>query len=172
MSLNQNRFKIRIANYEDAEVIAQINVGSWKSTYRGIVSQDFLDQLNYLNRITGIQKSLQNSQINTFLSTEIETNKIIGFSMFGPCREKNIDADFELYAIYIYSDCQGRGSGKLLFDKGYQLFKELQFKKMMVSVLEENKLSRLFYEKMGGQLAKPDHVDLGGKQYPTATYVW
>lgn len=92
--------------------------------------------------------------------------------MFGPCREKNIDADFELYAIYLYKEFQGQGLGKLLFEKGYQAFKEMKYKKMMVSVLEENKPSRLFYEKMGGQLDRPDHVDLGGKLYLTTIYIW
>lgn len=166
------KFEIRGATIEDAEDIAKINIESWKTTYRGIVNDTFLDGLNYQNRLPGIQKGIQRPEVKIFVAIEKESNKKVGFSMYGPCREKNIDADFELYAIYLYEEFQGFGAGKLLFDEGYKAFKEMNYNKMMVSVLAKNKPSCLFYEKMGGQAAEADHVDLGNQRYPTATYVW
>lgn len=166
------KFEVSGATIENAEDIAKINVESWKTTYRGIVTDIFLDGLSYQNRLPGIQKSIQRPEVKVFVAIEKESNQKVGFSMYGPCREKNIDADFELYAIYLYEEFQGFGAGKLLFDEGYKVFKAMNYNKMMVSVLAENKPSRLFYEKMGGQAAKPDHVDLGDQRYPTATYVW
>ncbi len=170
--MSKMKFKIRIANFDDASDIAKVNIKSWKTTYSGIVDQSFLDDLDCEKRQPNIEKSLQNSKLQTFVVIEIESNQIIGFSMFGPCREKNIDADCELYAIYIYKEFQGFGAGKVLFESGFQMMNELNYKKMMVSVLSENQLGRIFYEKMGGEIAKPDHVDLGAKRYDTATYVW
>ena len=166
------KFKIRSANNNDATDIANICTKSWKSTYQGIIDQTFLDQLDIDKQIDRTQKTLRNPDIKTFIAVETESDETIGYSMFGPCREKNIDAEFELYAIYLYEESQGFGAGKLLFDHGYQAFIQLKHKKMMVSVLAKNTSARLFYEKMGGQIANPDRADLGGRRYPTDTYVW
>lgn len=166
------KFKIRKSLPIDVDDIARIHTDSWKSTYQGIIEQDFLDQLNFEDRLASAERRVVNPQLNCLVAIETELNKVIGFADFGKCREKNSDADVELYAIYLYEEFQNFGAGKLLFDQGFSRLKEMNYKKMMVSVLEKNEASRIFYEKMGGRTAKGDHVDIEGIRYPTATYVW
>jgi hypothetical protein len=42
--------KIRKATADDAKGIARVHVDAWKSTYRGLVSDEYLDSLSYESR--------------------------------------------------------------------------------------------------------------------------
>jgi ribosomal protein S18 acetylase RimI-like enzyme len=166
-----NIFSIRNAEPADAKAIATININCWKKTYKGIVADDFLNSLSVEPRISTIEKRTERADLDCLVAVS-NTNEVIGFADFGPCREKAIDADAELYAIYVDGNHHGLGAGKSLFIKGYELTKKRGYKKMMVSVFSENKNARAFYEKMGGTLDRPDKVILNGIIYPTVTYVW
>lgn len=41
---------IRKANRDDAPGIAKVHVDSWRTTYKGIIPQSFLDELSYEQR--------------------------------------------------------------------------------------------------------------------------
>lgn len=42
---------VRQASLKDAEKIARVSVSSWKTTYKGILADDFLSSLTYTSRI-------------------------------------------------------------------------------------------------------------------------
>ena len=44
------RWRIREATRADSSAIARVHVDTWRSTYGGIVPQDFLDALSYAQR--------------------------------------------------------------------------------------------------------------------------
>jgi len=165
-------FEIRKAEIADAAAIASVNINSWKATYQGVIKQDFLDSLEVEAKIPGAMKRVQREDLDCFVAVDTSTNKVIGFADFGPCREKNIDADAELYAIYLDLAAKGHGVGKALFAKGYEATQARGYKKMMVSVFDQNPDAKKFYEKMGGKHAGFDHVNLGETRYLTATYIW
>ena len=43
-----NNWRIRRANSDDVSGIAKVNVDSWRTTYEGIIQEDFLDDMSYL----------------------------------------------------------------------------------------------------------------------------
>lgn len=51
-------FIVRKAQRSDAEAIATININSWKTTYRNVIDQGFLDSLQVEPRILGAIKQL------------------------------------------------------------------------------------------------------------------
>lgn len=164
--------EIRKPEPQDAEGIADTHLSAWKTTYKEILPSDFLDNLSFADFLARAQGRFKKPELDCFVAIDKEINKVIGFAVFGPCREKNVDADGELYAIYLYQERQGRGVGKLLFKQGFQTLKEKGYKKMMVSVFDQNISSKIFYEKAGGKFYGNDHVILEGVSYPTATYLW
>jgi D-alanyl-D-alanine dipeptidase len=165
-------FQIRKSQSKDAEAAARVHTASWKTTYRGIVQQAFLDGLSVESRLASAQRRVSNPDGNCYVAIEEDSNQLMGFVEVGPCREKNVDADGEMYAIYLYEEFQGLGAGTLLFDAGVTALKEKGFSRMMVSVLESNETSRRFYEARGGNWIGADHVDIEGRRYPTSTYLW
>lgn len=163
---------IRKAEFKDAEGIGNVHISAWRTTYIEILPQDFLDKLSQQDFIGRAQRRLDKIDLNCFVAIDSDLKKIIGFADFGNCREKNIDADGELYAIYLHKDFQGRGVGKRLFQIGFQVLKEKGFKKMMVSVFNQNTSTKIFYEKVGGKFYGNDQVIIEDISYPTATYTW
>jgi GNAT superfamily N-acetyltransferase len=163
---------VRKAQPSDAEVIAAININSWKTTYKDIIDSQFLDSLQIAPRIPGAIRRIERLDLDCFVAVDLRLNQVVGFADFGPCRDKNIDADAELYAIYLRDLSKKKGIGKALFARGFQATKNRHCKKMMVSVFERNVSAKAFYEKMGGQLHSITDLDLGGRRYPTANYVW
>lgn len=45
--------KIREASVEDAPAIARVTVDTWKTAYRGIIDDNYLDNLTYEDREKG-----------------------------------------------------------------------------------------------------------------------
>ena len=165
-------FSVRTATAADTGIIGYINVQTWKTTYKEIVHQTFLTSLDPAEMAANAERRLQNPKLDCLVLVEGASNKVIGYAHIGPCREKNVDADGELYAIYLLEEFQNHGGGKLLFDAAVAKAKQRHFSKMMVSVFEKNLLSRKFYEKMGGDFTGSDHVDIENHRYLTSRYVW
>ncbi len=165
-------FVVRNANSADIEKIAFINAESWKTTYKGIINQSFLDTLNKEQQLSRAKRLVESENLICLVACEKQSEQIVGFVCLGENREKNVDADCELQAIYLLEEFQGCGAGKILFEEGVRHLLEKSKKRMMVSVFEANHLARSFYERQGGQLIGSDHVDLAGVRYPTSTYLW
>ncbi len=170
--MTKKNFSVRLAEAQDADAIGTIHMLSWKSTYAGIVQQAYLDKIDLKKRIASAVKRIKNPETDCFVLFETSDQKIVGFAEVGPCREKNVDLDAELYAIYLLKDYQGSGGGKLLFEAAVQSTQLRKFSRLMVSVLEQNISSRKFYERMGGKLIGADHVDIEQHRYITSTYLW
>lgn len=106
------------------------------------------------------------------MAVDLSSNQVVGFADFGPCRDKKIDADSELYAIYLKDSFWGRGIGKKLFSNGFEAIKMRGYTKMVVSVFTQNLNAKIFYEKLGGQFLNTTSLKLGKFQYPTVNYIW
>ncbi len=165
-------FSVRQANAEDVLAIARVHVASWKTTYKGIIHQSFLDSLTIEKRLPGLQKTIENPETDLLVVCENETGHVVGFVVVGRNREKNVDADGEMHAIYLAEEFQGFGAGKLLFEAGKNVLAQKSFKKMMVSVFQENRSTCAFYENRGGTLIGSDSYVLEGIRYLTSTYLW
>lgn len=77
--------------------------------------------------------------------------KVIGFACCQKSRDEDMINAGEIVAVYILKEYQGRGIGKLLMDVCYKELKE--YKRIILWVLEDNKLSVGFYKSQG---FKPD----------------
>ena len=108
-----NEIFIRKAEVDDAKGIAKVHVDSWRTTYKGIVPDTFLDNLSYEHRELTWKKGINEN--NVYIA-ENENGKVIGFSTGGKERTGKYEAYIgELYAIYILKEFQGKGIGRLLF---------------------------------------------------------
>ncbi len=163
------RFNIRKAVESDATDIAKVQVDSWRTTYKGIVSDDYLAGLDYKNR-EEVWKNVvvQNA---TFLLLD-DKDQTIGFAVGGPERsEEHIGYDGELYAIYLYEDVQGKGGGKQLFDAVVGNLVERGFESMIIIALEDNSACG-FYEKMGGSVIGKEETDIAGENLTELVFGW
>lgn len=167
-----NGHRIRPAAPEDAAAVAQIHVDGWRTTYRGVVPDAYLDALsqekyaqNWLGRFT-------NPEGGQFtLVADDETGRIVGFASGGPERTGDPEFKGELYAIYVPADVQGRGIGGLLLRAFAAGLAGHGLSTMLIWALKDNPWRR-FYEKQGGRLVRARRIEIGGAKLPEFGYGW
>ena len=160
---------IRNVKEKDLWSVSSIVVEGWKSAYRGIIDDEFLDSLKIEDNYN---RRLKDYQENGFVVAEID-NEVVGFCRFtvNNLFSQNVkDIDCELCAIYVKPDLKRQGIGRALFQYVIQEQKTNKNQKMILWCLKENYNSRKFYEKMGGILFGENEIEKGGKKYKEVGY--
>ena len=172
MKLQHHASIIRPAQLTDADAIAKVQVDSWRTTYKGIMSDDSLAALSYDQHAKMWHKILSDAGPNKFAYVaEEEHGKLVGFALGGP--ERNGDPDYcgELYAIYLYEPYQRRGIGRSLMTLIAQNLLDAGLGSLLVWVLDANPC-RSFYEALGGERLRDKRINVGGVQLVEVAYGW
>lgn len=162
-------FIVRDATLDDSAEIARVQVDMWRTTYRGIVPQSFLDEMDYDVRAESWRNQLATASSRICVA-EVD-GRICGFVSGGPLREPLSDFDGEIYAIYLAVDAQRRGWGRAMM---YQLAGKLLhdgLKSAVVWVLERNPACR-FYECLSAELVGQKAISIGGADLVEVAYGW
>ncbi len=160
---------IRKAEIDDAAGIAKVHVDSWRTTYKGIVPDTFLDDLSYEQREPTWKKGIKEN--NVYIA-ENENGQVIGFSAGGKERTGKYEAYAgELYAIYILREYQGKGIGRLLVQSVVDDLKDKNLNSMLIWAIEENPACR-FYETLGGKKIDTAEIEIAGKKLIEVAYGW
>ena len=144
---------IRKSNKDDCYKLAHLVTIVWNETYKGIVSNEFLNNL-YLNekeRATNSYKNFNELENHQYI-LEVD-NKVVGFINVGLPDETEYENCGEIHALYIMKEYQGNGFSKLLINAGIKELKRLRCNKMVIGCLVGNP-SNKFYEHIGGKLIK------------------
>lgn len=145
-------FTIRTAALSDAEGVAFVHVESWKTTYKGLLSDTLIASRTLERRIEQWSRQLATPNPARVLFVAEDAGRIVGYVQLGPTRTPDLPYTHELYAIYTLAEVQGRGLGRALFNTGVQWLRDREVNTMMLWVLEGNLAARGFYERMGGQM--------------------
>jgi ribosomal protein S18 acetylase RimI-like enzyme len=160
---------IRKAVLSDVDGIAKVQVACWKSTYAGIIPDEYIKKQTYEKRVELWKRVIPNG--NVFVA-EDEKGQIIGFADGGRERTGNYEEyKGEMYSLYILKSYQGRGIGKRLIKEVARALVKQDFHSMLVWVLKDN-TSCHFYEKMGGQVVDRITIDFSGKGLVELAYGW
>jgi len=164
--------KIRPARVSDADGIAHVHVESWRSTYEGIIAEDFLADLSEERRADRWRENLndQNPKICIFI-VEDENEQIVGVASGGPQRDPQLNYDGELYAIYLLEKVQRHGLGSRLVHTVADHLVANGFNSLLVWVLEDNP-SRRFYEALGGKYVSKKTIAIGEQELIEVAYGW
>lgn len=164
------KMKIRTATIQDAQGIGKVHVDSWKTTYKNIIPDSFLDKLSYEQREKLWERNI-NREDNYVLVAENEIGEIVGFAV-ASTRETNVERNSsDLTSIYLLEEYQGKRIGKLLLKELFMYFKQKGYQSIFVEVLAENK-TRFFYEYYGAEYVKTVQINIGGKVLEEYVYVW
>ena len=162
-------FQIRMVGSGDAKAIAAVQVESWKTTYRGIVPETFLDGLTVEGQTAQWATQMGGKDLLMYVAEDSEG--VFGFVSGGPLREACKEYDAELYAIYLMQARQRAGVGREMTRTLMEELGKRGFRSMLVWVLEENP-ARAFYERLGGVLEARKTIMLGGKALEELAYGW
>jgi GNAT superfamily N-acetyltransferase len=164
--------RIRTATVADAAAIANVHVDSWRTTYNGIVPDDFLAKLSYEGRQRFWRDILSEPASRTLVYVaEGTSGHVIGFASGGPERSGDTVYTGELYAIYLLDRWQRQGIGRQLTVAVVERLIQAGLASLLIWVLAENR-SRRFYEALGGQQVYEKPVTIGGAPLVEVAYGW
>ena len=101
---------IRNAKKEDAARIEYINAVGWKTTYKNIFPDQFLDKIDAYGK-DNIKK--REEKIDQYIVYE-EDGKVLGFARYGINKKGYSEEYAEIYALYIDDNSKGKKIGTKL----------------------------------------------------------
>lgn len=162
--------QIRKAEYGDASCIAKVHVDSWKTTYEGIMPAAFLKGLSYGKRTDLWQDNIAVKEDYIVVAVTDE-GTIIGFGTASKRASNLVERSGDLTSIYLLEKYQGQGIGKMLLNELFLHFKQLDYERIFVEVLEANE-TRYFYEHFGAELIKSVEINIAGNLLKELVYEW
>lgn len=141
--------QLRQAQPKDYVAIAKLHADNWKLHYRGILSDNYLDNEVDYDRLNTWQQRLLSPTVNQFVTVATSSDIVIGFCCFylddDPIFGSLIDN------LHVSLDSQKSGIGKRLIKEAAKyISNNATNKKMYLWVYESNLNARLAYEKLGG----------------------
>jgi GNAT superfamily N-acetyltransferase len=158
---------IRTATPHDADSISRVHTDSWRATYRGIVPDAYLANLNAEGSSIRWRERLNAGRV---LVAE-QDGEVVGFVSGGPIREPLGGYDAELYAIYLLPHAQNKGIGTALFNELAKRLDDEGLQSMAVWVLEANAGGH-FYVRSGAVRVTSKQIEIGGALLPVTAYGW
>jgi ribosomal protein S18 acetylase RimI-like enzyme len=164
---------IRPPRISDAEGIAKAHVDSWRTTYPGIVPDDYLARMSYEQR-SGVWQSVLSEADETkpnYVAVDDDA-VVVGFAGGGPERSGDPELDGELYVLHLLEDSRRRGIGRRLVTSVASDLAQNGMVSMFVWVLEQNRPACLFYEALGGIPIRKQKISIGGVTLDETGYGW
>lgn len=139
---------------------------SWKTEYRQIVLDNFLDSMSVGERYNSLLKRYDEG-LSEFLLM-LDGNRLIGAVVFGKSFTEGYEDDGEISAIYLHSEYIGKGYGHRLFTKTEQLLRDKGYQNLVLDLLADNTRALKFYLKHGYEKVADRTIRLGENEYPLA----
>ena len=161
---------IRDATLNDIREVAKLHVDSWNNTYKGIIAQDYLDNMK-----NNLEKRIErmNNEFNLRKMIVATLNdEIVAFSEFVLSNEfsKDLDIDCELCGLYVKNEYLKSGIGTKVFNYVRNLFIENNKKKMGLWCVKENENAINFYKRKGGVVVSEKKFTLANKEYSEVAF--
>ncbi|TBO43163.1 GNAT family N-acetyltransferase [Pedobacter kyonggii] len=147
---------LRKANEEDIEIIRDIAVATWPSTYLDIIGQAQIDyMLDKMYNKGELLKQFMEGHI--FLIAEEDENQFgfAGYSIVG--HEERI---YKLHKLYVLPSAHGKGVGKILINEVFNQVKDAGGSALQLNVNKQNK-AKDFYLKGGFTIKETVKLDIG-----------
>lgn len=152
---------IRASIIEDADDIGRLNALCWQESYKGIVSDKVLANIDWQKKSHGQKKIYALDRQKSFVA--IVDDKIVGYCNIGTLRSIHempsmSDSTFygnenewgEVQALYVSKSYSRLGIGKELMNKAREELLKMGYKQFQIYVLENNIPALTFYKNQGG----------------------
>lgn len=151
---------------ENALKVSRIYAEGWKTGYKGIIDQDYLDSIP-LDRWA---KSVGNSQFHGFVL--VENGEYIATSTIAPARDDDMTGWGEIISMYVLPNHFRQGYGRIMFQYVVKQLKEMGYSKIYLWVLEDNHNARAFYSNNGFiPTDKAKLITFGGNSHKEVMYI-
>jgi ribosomal protein S18 acetylase RimI-like enzyme len=170
---------IRRATSDDAFAIAEVHHRTWQVAYRGIVDDEFLDNMVIEHREQRWRTALESQTQSSITLVAVSDDATVqGHVSVGSTRDDDTTRDdgadagnaWEIYSIYVDPGQQHRGLGAELL-KAALVVVPPETRRITLWVLADNHDARAFYEAQGfGADGGAQDVRIGDQQLQELRY--
>lgn len=165
IQLEQMPFTFGEGTEADAAETANVYIETVRSSFRGIYPDEYLDSLEPERRTREALERFSRADYRLFTARTAD-GLLIGFADRGRRMFEQVEAETQIYSIYVLPDYQGFGAGRQLF--------EMCLANAGTLCLETpvNSPFRRFYERLGGRdSGRGSHI-FGDDVRETIIYSW
>lgn len=163
---------LREAQFSDYMAIAKLHADSWRLNYRGILSDEYLDNDVEKDRLDTWYERLKSPGKNQLVTVAAFDEHIAGFC----CVFLNDDPDFGSLVdnFHVAKNMQRSGIGKMLIKESVKkIHDKANTQKMYLWVFEANKNARIVYERLHGICFETiEKKNEDGTTSKTCRYIW
>lgn len=153
-------YRIRRVNKEDAAALAMIQTTSWKTAFRGILSDNDLERLTDTEKAAFMYQRLLDEGIGNGYIGEID-GKAHCMAYWDSARDADMPQYAEIICIHSLPDNWRKGFGRQMMDRILSDISQAGFQKVMLWVFTENLRARAFYEAKGFHLTNKTKPSFG-----------
>ncbi|WP_164924567.1 GNAT family N-acetyltransferase [Sinorhizobium fredii] len=168
---NVRRIEIRSAVPDDVMMIASVLVSTWRATFRGIISDAYLDAMKVEDQAIGHARRMRIPGAFLVVAVDLSDERVIGFANYGRARSMPPPFDKELYELYLLPEFHGVGIGSALVRTVAGHCREMQASSLFAWVLAGNP-NRAFYERLGARAVGQGRVSVGRESLEQIAYRW
>lgn len=151
---------------DDLLAVSNIYERSWKSAYRGIIPDEYLDGIPSGQWANGLNASGRYSILL------FDNDILLGTSSYCKARMDDMEGYGEIVSIYLLPEAMHKGYGKKLMLAVISALKNMGYQKVYLWVLEKNINARRFYERFGFMLSGRILTDtFAGKELKEVQYI-
>jgi GNAT superfamily N-acetyltransferase len=163
---------VRRADAGDAPAIARVRIDSWRTTYRGLIPDAYLDAMQ-VEASTAIWDRVLTAGPNTTSVFVAERGgDVVGFACGTQLGVPKHGYDSELAAVYLRREFQRAGLGRSLVGAVAGAQRAHGATGLLTWVIAGNKGARAFYEALGGKLVVEQAFQWDGMDLVEAGYGW
>lgn len=161
---------IRPASAADARAIAQVRVDCWRTTYRGLIPDAYLDAMNVEASTALWDRVLTAGKNTTSVFVAERDGEVVAFAAGNMLEEPRHTLNAELSAAYVRRNHQRMGIGRRLVDAVARAQRAHGANGLIVWVISGNRNARAFYEQLGGTLLVEQPFEWDGMPLAEAGY--
>ena len=166
------------ATPDDAEAIAALKVLCWREAYVGLMPKASLAGLDAADEVFHWRDWLQDENAGLVAHLLWLDETLVGYGLAGPMRlgdrpGKEIEADGELYALYIHPDHQRKGFGQRILSSLVGAMVADGYRQIGAWMIGGNVRAEQFYLKLGAQeVCKRVEIHHGRISYREKSWIW
>ncbi|HXV31306.1 MAG TPA: GNAT family N-acetyltransferase [Sinorhizobium sp.] len=168
---NIRRIEIRPAEPDDVMMMASVLVETWRSTFRGIIADAYLDAMTVEDQAIRQARRLRLPEVFHTVAVDMAEERVIGLASYGRARGMPPAFDRELYTLYLLDAFQGVGIGSALVRAVAGHCRDMGASSLFAWVLSGNP-NRTFYERLGARAVGEGRVSVGRQSLDQIAYRW
>jgi ribosomal protein S18 acetylase RimI-like enzyme len=159
-------FSIRLASLADAAAIAALHAASWRSAYRGILS----------DRTLGTDLDQDRREHWCAVLADLAPGDIVlmvdGLAFIAVWQEGDPGFGAYLDNLHVHPDCRGGGLGRRLMGAAAESLAARDERRLYLWVFDANVRTIEFYRRLGGEIVERGIAEIDGRHVPQSRVVW